>query len=202
MTQYIVRAARAHEWPEIGRVLGRAFATDPVWRWVVRDHDHIAARVGAALAAVARLHAGTCDVVDSGDATIGAVAQWAAPGHWRLPVTSYLRIAPTALRALGPSSIGKIGALGVMDKKHPREPHWYLGILGTDPDHQGRGLASALLEHRLSVCDRELVPAYLESSKESNISFYERHGFRVVEEVPLAKDGPHIWTMWRDPQHG
>jgi len=32
-----------------------------------------------------------------------------------------------------------------------------------------------ILEH----CDSEGMPAYLESSKESNIAFYRRHGFKV-----------------------
>ena len=41
---------------------------------------------------------------------------------------------------------------------------------------------------------------YLESSKERNIPFYARHGFAVVEEVPLPHGGPSIWTMWRAPQ--
>ena len=42
----------------------------------------------------------------------------------------------------------------------------------------------------LAHCDREGLPCYLESSKERNVPFYRRHGFEVVQEVPLGADGP------------
>jgi len=48
-------------------------------------------------------------------------------------------------------------------------------------------------------CDREGIPAYLESSKEANVSYYARHGFAVTEEFTL-KGGPSLWLMWRDPR--
>jgi hypothetical protein len=51
----------------------------------------------------------------------------------------------------------------------------------------------------LDDCDRNEVGAYLESSKESNLAFYGRHGFRVTDELTLP-DGPVIWSMWRDPR--
>ena len=70
-------------------------------------------------------------------------------------------------------------------------------MLGTDPRHQGRGVGSALLEPILARCDADRVPAYLESSKRSNVPFYERHGFRVLGELAIA-GGPVIWRMQRE----
>jgi hypothetical protein len=49
----------------------------------------------------------------------------------------------------------------------------------------------------LEECDRDGVGAYLESSKQSNIDYYARFGFRVAEEVRLLR-GPRVWLMWRD----
>ena len=72
--------------------------------------------------------------------------------------------------------------------------------LGDRSRAQGRGIGSALMRPVLDHCDAEGWPAYLESSKERNIPFYARHGFAVVEEVPLPHGGPSIWTMWRAPQ--
>ena len=86
-----------------------------------------------------------------------------------------------------------------MEKAHPEEPHWYLAVLGTAPEHQGKGVGSALISPILQKCDAEGVPAYLESSKESNIPFYQRHGFEVTGEIKV-KNGPTLWPMWRDPQ--
>jgi hypothetical protein len=46
-------------------------------------------------------------------------------------------------------------------------------------------------------CEHERV--YLESSKERNIPFYERHGFHVTAEIQVPA-GPVVWAMWRDPR--
>jgi ribosomal protein S18 acetylase RimI-like enzyme len=72
-------------------------------------------------------------------------------------------------------------------------------VLGTAPEHQGKGLGSAMMAPVLHRCDDEGLPAYLESSKESNIAFYRRHGFEVVGEV-VVPDGPTLWPMWREPR--
>ena len=90
--------------------------------------------------------------------------------------------------------------LELIERLHPRDPHWYLASLGTAVDRQGEGVGSALMRPVLALCDAEGVPAYLESSKERNVPFYRRQGFEVVEEVVLPGDGPPMWTMWREPQ--
>lgn len=89
------------------------------------------------------------------------------------------------------------GLVGV-ERSHPARPaHWYLATLGTDPDVQGQGCGSAVLEPVLRECDRLGIGAYLESSKERNIDFYVRHGFRVSGDLRLPR-GPCLWPMWRD----
>jgi GNAT superfamily N-acetyltransferase len=92
--------------------------------------------------------------------------------------------------------------LKLIESLHPHEPHWYLATLGTAPEVQGQGVGTALMRPVLDHCDANGLPAYLESSKERNVPFYSRHGFKVVKEVPLPGGGPTIWTMWRDPQPG
>ena len=80
---------------------------------------------------------------------------------------------------------------------HPKaEPHWYLAFLGIEPSEQGKGLGSALLRPVLERCDSEGTPAYLETSNERNLPFYQRHGFEVVQQCGIP-DGPHFWGMWR-----
>ena len=51
----------------------------------------------------------------------------------------------------------------------------------------------------LERCDTEGIPAYLESSKESNIAYYRRFGFEVTGEIVIAPGGPTVWPMWREP---
>lgn len=69
---------------------------------------------------------------------------------------------------------------------HPREPHWFLPLIGVDPAHRGKGYGAALLSHALRVCDREHKAAYLESTNPRNMSLYERHGFRALGRVQVG----------------
>jgi len=84
--------------------------------------------------------------------------------------------------------------------KRPREPHFYLAILGVRPDRQGTGLGSALLSRTLSRLDEAGAPAYLESSNPVNVPLYQRHGFRAVDEIRLPGGGPSELCMWREPR--
>ena len=51
----------------------------------------------------------------------------------------------------------------------------------------------------LDICDREGLPAYLESSKESNLAFYRHHGFEVTGELSVPEGSVRLWLMWREP---
>ena len=91
--------------------------------------------------------------------------------------------------------------LNLIEGKHPKEPpSYYLAVLGTEPEFQGKGFGGALMQPVLSRCDRDRMAAYLESSKSRNVPFYERHGFKVVEEISVPNGGPPLWRMWREPQ--
>lgn len=77
--------------------------------------------------------------------------------------------------------------------------HWYLATIGTSSAGRGGGYGKALLRSRLDRCDAEGLPAYLESSKEDNISYYQRFGFDVTGEIRIPHGGPTVWAMWREP---
>ena len=83
-----------------------------------------------------------------------------------------------------------------LEKRHPREPHWYLQAIGTDPPFQGKGYGGVLLRHRLAALDAAGLPAYLEASKESNVPLYANFGFAVTGEIRMP-DGPTLYSMWR-----
>jgi len=90
----------------------------------------------------------------------------------------------------------------LMDKMaafHPDGPHWYLPMIGVDPAYQNTGLGAALLRHALERCDREGLPAYLESTNPRNISLYLRHGFVAVGEIQSGSS-PTMVPMLRLPR--
>ena len=191
-----VRRATRDDLPALAEALGRAFEDDPVTRWAyparaiprgVRKWHRI--RVGQLLA-----H----DEVWTTDDCAGA-ACWMPPDKWHGTGRELLGLLPLLplVRARLPVLLRGFTAV---EAAHPaRPPHWYLAILGTDPARQGEGIGSALLQPILEECDRDEVAAYLESSKEANIAFYARHGFKVTGEIDLPR-GPRLWSMWRDPR--
>jgi GNAT superfamily N-acetyltransferase len=126
---------------------------------------------------------------------------WLPPGAWKIGAGDQLRMLPAIVKTLSwrwlPS---RLGGFNRMEAAHPEEPpHWYLAVVATDPDHQGKGLGSALLGDQLARVDAEGLPAYLESTKEANVPLYERHGFQVTGTFDLP-NGPRLWLMWRDPR--
>jgi ribosomal protein S18 acetylase RimI-like enzyme len=193
-----VRRATQSDAPAIAAMLGRAFLDDPVaaWAWP-REHlrEHALRRFHTVRL---RQLLPDAEVWMSGDGSSAAL--WAPPERWR---TTLLQDAAHLVAFGHPllahrAPLVTYGWLGLA-RHHPADPaHYYLAVLGTDPASQGRGLGSAVLAPVLEQCDRHGIGAFLESSKESNIAFYARHGFRVLEEVWLPR-GPRMWAMWRDP---
>jgi GNAT superfamily N-acetyltransferase len=86
-----------------------------------------------------------------------------------------------------------------LQEAHPKEPHWYLGVLATVPEQQGRGFGARTVRPVLEICDRDGIPSHLESSNARNLPFYFRHGWAQSGELRLP-DGPSLFPMWREPQ--
>ena len=179
--------------------LQRAFSPDPLFTWVFPD----AATRPAALQRFMRvpleygLRYGK--VTTSHDAR--AICMWLPPG----PGVSVPRMIRSGMLGVpfrtgfGPF-VKFMTANEIMDKIHKArvsEPHWYLMIVGVDPELQGQGVGSAIVREGLALADRESKPCYLETSEHRNLAFYERLGFVVLEEATLGKGGPKAWAMCR-----
>ena len=178
--------------------LAAAFSTDPLWRWITPDVARWERRAPAMFAGEVdgRLRQGHTYTTDD---RAGA-ALWAPPSLWRMSSLQMLREMPAMLRLTGFAGARRgIGLLRALDTAHPKTPHWYLAVLGTHPDHQGRGVASALLEPVLARCDLDGTGAYLESSNPGNVAFYEGHGFAVTDVIRPG-GAPPLTLMWRDPR--
>lgn len=195
-----IRQASEADTPAAGQALWAAFADDPVWLWMTADEDRFARLGPRWFAADAALTMRTAENRVLVDAEVGGAAIWYAPGHWKTSLAENLRLAIPTLRLFGRLTPRAFATITSLESVHPVEPHWYLSLLGTDPAHQGRGIGSALIRAVTDQCDEQGLPAYLESSKESNVPFYERHGFKVTAEHPLPNGGPSLWLMWRDPR--
>ena len=190
----MLRLAAPDDVPALAEMLARSFHDDPVSVWA---HPHAGKRPRR----IARFFAGRLTTLVPYELTWttaerDAAALWAPPDAWAVPPGELLR----GIGALTPRRAPlTLWGLGGVERVHPRERHLYLAVLGVDPPRQGQGLGSWLLAPGLEACDREGVGAYLETAKARNVVFYERHGFRVRDELRLPR-GPKVWLMWRAPR--
>ena len=189
-----VRPARPDDVEPLTATLARAFHDDPVTAWVYANEgrrSHWSSRFFRW-----QLHRLLPqDVSWTTDGHAGA-ALWALPGQWREDTADTVALFRATLLGVVPRLPRVLRGLSQVEARHPRGRHLYLAVLGVDPARQGEGVGSELIRPGLELCDREGLPAYLETGKERNLAFYARHGFRVTGELTLPK-GPPVWFLWR-----
>ncbi|MFP5489521.1 MAG: GNAT family N-acetyltransferase [Acidimicrobiia bacterium] len=188
-----VRRATVADLPAVARTYGRAFADDPVVRWLVPDDDDYEAIRDRFLGALARRWLAHDTLWCTDDAV--AVAGWNPPGRPTVEVVDPTPVDHPEWR------IERFVALGTSIGAHtPAEPHWHLNMLATHPDWQRRGLAGELMAVVFELADRDGLPCYLETETPENVAYYRHHGFDVRSEWDVAtpdSQGPHMWGMLR-----
>ena len=181
----------------VAAVAARGFYDDPVMNWVFPNHETRLAALQVSMKLFAQrflVRTGRVDVVED-----ACAAMWLPPDPPDLADEDAPIPPADAWHHYAPDVVARFTVLGdLMEAAHPKEPHWYLGVVATDPEHQGRGLGARILKPVLEICDREGVPAYLESSNERNLPFYYRQGWIQSGEIEIP-DGPTLFPMWRQP---
>ena len=169
-----------------------AFAADPMARWSWPDaHQYM-----IAMPALTRAFGGRAFHHEGAHCTDGyaGAALWLAPG-----------VGPDdeALGEIVEQTVSltrraeSAAVFEQMAKFHPVEPHWYLPLIGVDPMYQGKGHGDALMRYALERCDRDHLPAYLESTNPRNISLYKRHGFEALETIQVGSSPPLVPMLRR-----
>src|SRR5579863_3628189 len=139
-----VRVANQADARPLAASLARAFYDDPVMSFLV-PHEatrrrRVASFFDAALTIQHLPHGATYTDTDRSGGAL-----WDPPGHWQMRVSQILRGSVKMVRAFGLNVPRALHVLSTIERQHPRAPHWYLAVLGTDPIHQGKGIGSALL---------------------------------------------------------
>lgn len=190
MTTSIKTAGESDAAGVIG-VITLAFSTDPMARWSQPDPGVYLANFPLLVKAFGG-NAFSEGTAYFADAYAGA-ALWLPPGVHPDEQAMIKLVEKSAPDAIKPDLYS---VFEQMDNFHPKEPHWYLPMIGVDPSRQGNGVGSSLMKHALEACDRDHKLAYLESSNPRNISLYERHGFEVIGEIQ-AGSSPMMRPMLR-----
>jgi GNAT superfamily N-acetyltransferase len=197
-----VRPASLDDVELLARIAAGGFYADPVLSWVFRDDDRRLDQLTFMFTGMVHDMLPDRGVVD--------LAGGACAAFWRPPDFEHGRMAadrvadaleePDAPAPFSADELERLGILGeVMRDHHPHEPHWYLNVVSTLPERQGRGLGAAALRPVLDRCDAEGTRAYLESTNPRNRTLYLREGFVEAGELQIP-DGPAMLQMWRDPR--
>lgn len=183
-----IRSATRADAPAIARILREAFSEDPAWSISLPNDETRADRLNAYYLRRVRRHPEWVDVAmdESSDGRVVGAVLWEPPAGPGGLAAARRAITGAARWALGRLPIGR-GArhTHLIEAYRPAEPHWYIRDIGTGPDARGKGVGSALLEHRLGLVDQTATPlAFLESTTPASRRLYERFGFEEVGSVP------------------
>lgn len=128
-------------------------------------------------------------------ATLVGVAAAAAPGRCRLRPGQQARAAAIMIK-VGPRRLLRVLAWQrAWGGQHPAWPHHHFGPIAVDRGRQGQGIGSLIMNEFAARWDRTAEPAYLETDKPENVTFYRRHGFTVINEAPVL--GRPNWFLRR-----
>src|ERR1700691_598866 len=147
MITHEVKSATKADEAAIFDVLTLAFSTDPIARWTYADPTNYL----RSFPELFRIFAGNAFTNAGGfylDKFLGA-ALWLPPGVSLDSESIWIFMQRTAPQELH----GDLMALfEQVVRYHPRDPHWYLSIIGVDPACQNQGQGSALMKPTLRAC--------------------------------------------------
>jgi len=131
------------------------------------------------------------------------VAIWLPPGQthcstWRYILSGFLPV-PFLLgfKQYGLNTRCDNILIKVHDELMPR-PHWYLWAIAVDPDRQGMGVGTKLMQYGLENADAQNLPCYLETHDEKDVLFYMKRGFDVVRIQQIPGADLRFWCMLRE----
>jgi GNAT superfamily N-acetyltransferase len=179
----------------LARALAAAFEDDPIFSWLLpskrRRPDKLLRFFTLELESV---------VLPSGTAWMSPEASGAClelpPGKWRMPLQTQALHAPQFVAVFGRSLPRALITITQMERKHLREPHFYVPYVGVAPEVQGAGLGTRPLGKTLERADAAGLPTYLEATSERNAALYERLGFNHLGPFTVL-GSPPLWPMGR-----
>src|SRR5690606_7202911 len=116
-----------------------------------------------------------------------AVALILYPETKKTNFSSLLLDVKLILNCIGISNIGKaLKRESSIKKLQPQKSMNYLWFIGVDPQEQGNGIGSKLMEEIIQYSQEQQKPIYLETSTRSNLPWYERFGFNIYNELDLS----------------
>ena len=81
---------------------------------------------------------------------------------------------------------------------HPQDEEFiYIWFIGVDKFHQKKGLGGGLLKEVIKISDERKAPIYVETSVETNVSFYKKYGFELYHTAGEEIFGFNLYFLRR-----
>ncbi|MCW3844544.1 GNAT family N-acetyltransferase [Micromonospora yasonensis] len=183
-TPEITVATRADR-PRVVASLVAAFTEDPVLRHLFPDEATYPRYATAFFGHLfdRRVHRRTVWTIEGG----------ASVAIWEPPATGGGLLDDDLAAQLPADALARVRAYeDAVHRALPTAPFWYLGVLGTHPDHAGRRWGHAVMRAGLRRAEADGLPAVLETSNPANVEVYRRAGWQVVGSLSAPLD---IWIM-------
>jgi GNAT superfamily N-acetyltransferase len=192
----------AEEADAAGRLIAAAFDPAPMMAFLFPDAQRRARLLPCYFAVMTRLAVRTGHAFGLGY-PLQASALWLPPGGEEPPEEIREEAGvPAFVALLDEGETERAVALGAqleaMAARSIAGPHWYLAYAAVAPARQGRGLGTTLLRHNLGQLAATGLPCYLESADATNLPFYDRLGFQIVETGRVPESQLDVWLLRRD----
>ena len=200
----IVRRLEADEAEAAGHVLTASHADYPAFRHLFPDsvkRERLLRTFMSATALDAVRHGLALGAFEGED--MMGTALWMPPGTFPLSPTRKAKMTPALMKAAAVAgrsfwAFARVGS--ALEKDHPPDPAWYLQALGVRPSAQRKGVGGRLVAPVLALADESGTACHLHTSDPSNVAYYARFGFELVNQVTPLEGGPAYASMVRRPR--
>lgn len=183
----------------VGKLVADAFVEDPPVMWVVPNESERAVTMRPLFTAVSRMGLEANRVLATDD-LLGSVCY--APPEVARPVSDEAKAeAASAVAALGEERSALVRRfLTTLDEQKAElmaPTTWELKTLAVSPLARGRGYGVALMDAVSDDADKSEAALFLQTFRPWNVGFYERRGYRVVDERVVPDSPLTLWGMQR-----
>jgi GNAT superfamily N-acetyltransferase len=129
------------------------------------------------------------------DGPLIAAAVINEPAHEHLPLPNEPLINLHSI--IGDAAYERLALYEEKSSEHePKIPHHFLGMIGVDLNHRGKGYAGDLLNavKELSVADLNSGGVCLSTENPDNVPLYQHFGYHVIAGIDVGE--LHSWCMF------
>ncbi|MBA7626092.1 hypothetical protein ES703_33532 [subsurface metagenome] len=185
-----------------GKILSKAFHHDPLFNYIIPDSKERSKTITHLFQHVVKYCIRYGEVYSSSN--LECISVWFPPKDsyyttWKAIKTGALTL-PLKVKWKYLTLQNKFHKFSdSLHKKLVPYPHWYLSVIGVDPNRQGEGLGSHLISTTIKRIDKEHKPIYLETNLEKNVEIYKHFGFHVLKKVKIPGTKIFQWCLLRNP---